>query len=325
MKKVRIPIFILATLIGIFMLGPRPHFVPSNPTIPPSGFKLEELDSLVEKAEHLTALKPDNQARIIWADSIRQTEYAIVYLHGLSASQEEGNPLHRALAKRFGCNLYLSRLPCHGETDPDAFKTISPEALIEGAKQSIKIGKTLGKKVIVIGCSTGGTLGVYLAAANQADIYALMLYSPNIEIADPKSAVLTWPWARQMASMASGGDYHHWDATEAQQAYWQTTYCIEGLLAVKALIKETMTYETFKGVTQPVFMGYYYKDEEHQDQVVSVPAMLDFFDKISTPAAQKEKLPFQMPEPTLSAANSFHKMWRPFKLRAFVFVKKFWE
>ena len=53
-----------------------------------------------------------------------------------------------------------------------------------------------------------------------------------------------------------------------------------------------MTPEQFQKVKQPVFMGYYYKDEEHQDKVVSVPAMLAMFDELGTPADKKQKMAF---------------------------------
>ena len=39
-------------------------------------------------------------------------------------------------------------------------------------------------------------------------------------------------------------------------------------------------------------MGYYYKDDEHQDNVVSVPAMLAMYDELGTPADKKQKMAF---------------------------------
>ena len=45
-------------------------------------------------------------------------------------------------------------------------------------------------------------------------------------------------------------------------------------------------------VKQPLFMGYYYKDEENQDNVVSVPAMLSMYNQLSTPASLKRKVAF---------------------------------
>ncbi len=43
---------------------------------------------------------------------------------------------------------------------------------------------------------------------------------------------------------------------------------------------------------QPVFLGYYYKDEIHQDSTVSVPAMLEMFQHLGTPEDQKRKVAF---------------------------------
>ena len=35
---------------------------------------------------------------------------SVVYLHGFSASQEEGDPVHYDFAQKFGCNLFLAAL-----------------------------------------------------------------------------------------------------------------------------------------------------------------------------------------------------------------------
>lgn len=51
-----------------------------------------------------------------------------------------------------------------------------------------------------------------------------------------------------------------------------------------------MTPETFKKVTCPVFMGYWYKDEEHQDKVVSVKAMFWMYDALGVSEANKRKI-----------------------------------
>ena len=45
-----------------------------------------------------------------------------------------------------------------------------------------------------------------------------------------------------------------------------------------------MTDKTFKGVTQPFFTLYYYKNEEEQDPQVKVSAMLTMNEQLATPA-----------------------------------------
>src|ERR1022692_2864583 len=103
-------------LVILYLLGPSPDTPVYRTEMPavPSG--AAQLESYVRANEAMHKLKPDNEARIIWArDSLKQkTDYAIVYLHGFSASQAEGDPIHKNIAKEFGCNLYLSRLAEHG-------------------------------------------------------------------------------------------------------------------------------------------------------------------------------------------------------------------
>ena len=50
-----------------------------------------------------------------------------------------------------------------------------------------------------------------------------------------------------------------------------------------------MNKETFKKISQPVLMLYYYKDEQNQDPVVKVSAMLEMFNELGTPASLKTK------------------------------------
>ena len=101
-KKTKVLIF-LSVCIGLYFLGPQPAKPLFNQTLPniPA---INELETFIVNQESKHKLKPDNQARIVWANdsSKSKTEYAIVYLHGFSASQEEGNPVHRNIAKKFG-------------------------------------------------------------------------------------------------------------------------------------------------------------------------------------------------------------------------------
>jgi hypothetical protein len=94
--------------------------------------RLRGLEQYVKQNESLHQLKPDNEARIVWAnDSIPQlTNYSIVYLHGFSASQKEGDPVHRNIAKEFGCNLYLSRLAEHGIDTSEQLLNLTADNLL---------------------------------------------------------------------------------------------------------------------------------------------------------------------------------------------------
>jgi pimeloyl-ACP methyl ester carboxylesterase len=317
-------ILLSIALIGAiaYFVGPKAKFNEVNPDLPKVEASLQELDGyLLKRESHIENLKPENESRIIWADSIRQTEYAIVYLHGFSAGPMEGAPLHMDVAKRYGMNLYLPRLRGHGINDKDAFAELTPENLMNDSKEAVVIGHKLGKKVILMSCSTGSTLGIYLSAYHPS-IFANIMYSPNIALFNPTGKLLTGPWGLQIARKVLG-EYKLPEQPKEQIAdsiqvkfnqYWSTTYRVEGLVALQALIDMTMTDEVFERVTQPYFAGYYYKNDTLQDMTISVAAILDFDNKTNTNADLKRVVGF--PEAGVHVINS------PLKSNQYAAVKE---
>lgn len=290
----KVVLIAIGLLVVVYMLGPKVNAPDMDETLPVVTSDLTTLEMEINSRElAISNIRPDNQARIIWFDSIpKKTEFSIVYLHGWSASQEEGDPIHLQTAKRFGCNLYLPRLTGHGLSEEEPMLNLTADQLINSAKEAIAIGKRLGEKVILMATSTGGTLALHLAGGDE-DIIALLLYSPNIEIYDPSAKLLTKPWGLELAKLVKGADYHEFDTdVELKNQYWTTRYRLEALTQLQAMMDYTMTTETFNEVTQPVFLGYFFKNETVQDNVVSVPAMLKMFDELGTAMAQKKKVAF---------------------------------
>jgi esterase/lipase len=286
-------LIVLVVLTIVYFLGPHPSkpvYSEQLPEIPASSVALE---NYIRQQESEHKLKPDNEARIVWAnDSLKQkTAYAIVYLHGFSACQEEGNPVHRNIAKEFGCNLYLSRLSQHGIDTSDALYNMTAENLWESAKQAYAIGKQLGKKVILMGTSTGGTLALQLAAA-YPEIAGLVLYSPNIAINDPNAWLLNDPWGLQIARLVKKSKFNTAGHDEpVYRQYWNYQYRLEATVQLEELLETTMNKETFEKVKQPVLTLCYYKDEQHQDPVVKVSAMRTMMEELGTPKEQKKMVP----------------------------------
>jgi len=275
-----------------YLLGPRPIppvYNSTMPTIPDSPIGIE---SYVTAHEQALPVKPDNEARIVWNDTTQSiTNYAIVYLHGFSASQEEGDPIHTTLAKKFGCNLYLSRLSMHGLDTTEQLLGLTAESYWESAKQALAIGKKLGRKVILMGTSTGGTQAIQLAAAFPNDVAGLILMSPNIAIKDPNAWLLNNPWGLQIARMVKGSDYViAKDTRPIYKQYWNTPYRLEAVVELQEMLETTMKAATFQRIIQPLLLMYYYKNENNQDNVVRVDAMRKMFEKVSTPLSLKREV-----------------------------------
>jgi pimeloyl-ACP methyl ester carboxylesterase len=285
----RILVFV-AVLSLVYLLGPRPEAAKFDPTLPVVAVQGAALDSLIRAGESRHPVKPENEARIIWYnDSLKSpTPYAVVYLHGFSASHEEGKPVHTDFARRYGCNLYLSRLAEHGLDTVEAMVNLTADKYWESARQALAIGKQIGQKVILMGTSTGGTQAIQLAAAFPDDVAALVLLSPNIEINDPNAYLLNNPWGLQVARLVKQGDYIlSSDQRDIYKKYWYSRYRLEGAVALQEMLEKSMTPENFRKVRQPLLLLYYYRDEANQDKVVKVSAMKRMFELVSTPPGMK--------------------------------------
>lgn len=291
MKTALKTILIIVVILGlVYAVGPRPS-APKYETSLPKVPSIDSLTTYVKQQESKHHIKLANQAEIVWADSSHwQTEYAIVYLHGFSASKEEGNPVHLNFAKNIHANLFLSRLADHGIDTIAPMQYLTADRLWESAKEALSIGKRLGKKVILVGTSTGGTLALQLAAA-YPEVNSLILLSPNVAINDSKAWLLNNPWGLQIARLVTGGDERFLTGkSPIYKKYWYNHYRLESVVQLQELLESSMNKATFERVKQPVLLLYYYKNEQQQDPVVKVSAMLKMFDELGTPANEKLKI-----------------------------------
>jgi len=296
----------------VYLLGPKVKCPPLETSLPNLNLKLSELDAYVTQQEDkVTDLRPNNEARIIWAkDSIAKTEYSIVYLHGFSAGPLESDPVVFDLAKNFGFNLYLARLADHGRKSKESFMDISPKDWLDSAKEAIAIGKILGNKVIVMSCSTGSTLSTYLAAENPASTDAMIMYSPNFALHDANSKLLAKPWGMQLARKIFKGNYRSINMEEGAKPFWTTTYRLEGLVNVVALLNKTMNPKTYQKINQPYLLAYYFKDETHCDKIISVPTIQSFHEQTKTPENEKWNIPLPNVNSHVIANKHQSKDWQ---------------
>jgi pimeloyl-ACP methyl ester carboxylesterase len=281
-------------IVIVYFLGPKPKipYLQFNVSegLSDNIYNLEQ--DINQKELSIPNLKPDNQARIVWANpnNKSKTEYCIVYIHGFSASCGEGYPVNQNFTKRYCCNMYMARLAEHGIESSEELLNLTPENYLESAKEAVSIGRQIGKKVILMSTSTGGTLSLAIASENPW-IHSLILFSPNIAVADNISNIFLLPWGMQIARLLKG-KYNEFDEPTEVAKYWNIKYRLEAIRTMKVLIEATMSDTTFKKISQPLFLGYYYKNEKEQDETVSVKRMLEMFDQVSTPENGKRKIAF---------------------------------
>ena len=293
-KKLIYITFPFILLAGIYFLGPAPESPKWDSAMPRVPQDATELEKYVASQEGRHKLKPDNEARIVWSDSSKKrTEYSVVYLHGFSASQEEGAPIHRAFAKKFGCNLYLARMADHGIDTTEQLLYFTPDRWWQSSKEALAIGKVLGEKVIIMSTSTGGTMALMLAAEYSKDVFALINMSPNISLFHPMAWIGNNPWGLQIARLVVGDNYNVQKPIpgvdmKLQNQYWNDKYRLEAVCQMQEMLESKMTKATFQRVKQPSLSLYYYKNQAEQDSTVKVSAILEMNKQLATPDSLKE-------------------------------------
>lgn len=295
MKALKIFLISLIALILVYFAGPQMPKPVLNQKLPSIEGSVENYVSAMETKPGLK-VRPGCEAKILWAgDSLHAaTEYVLLYLHGFSASWREGSPVNSDFARHFGCNAFLARLASHGLVTDDPLVDMTPEKLYDSAKEALVIARQLGKKVVIMGCSTGCTLALKLAADFPEMVYGMILYSPNVQIKQKSAALLSGPWGLQIARLNYGSNYRVTDDDPNGDVckYWNCRYRCEAIVYLQQLLDATMTKEEFGKVKCPVFMGYYYKDEQHQDGTVEVKAAIKMMDELGTPESVRRKMAF---------------------------------
>lgn len=326
MKKfLRITLIIIAVLIVAYLAGPKFPKPVLSATLPTVNIETADFNTYLKNKEAGLKIKPDNESKIIWAnDSLKnKTPYCLLYLHGFAACWYEGNPVNIDFAHRYGMNLYAPLLASHGIDTTEALIDMTPDRLYESAKKALVEAQSLGDKVILMGTSTGATLSLKLAADHPELMDGLILLSPNIELNNPAAFLLSKPWGLQVARFVFKGKYRitNKDSASIDCHYWICKQRLESSVYLQQLLEATMTNETFSKVDKPLFMAYYYKDEEHQDPVVKVDAMLKMYDQLNTPSSQKQRLAFPEAGTHVIGCKLFSHAWKELETASYHFAE----
>ncbi len=222
------------------------------------------------------------EKRIRWyrGQSGTTTRYAIVYLHGFSATRQEIAPVAEVVADALGANLFETRLSGHG-LQAGAMAGVSAEDWLNDAAEALAIGNEIGENLIVMGTSTGATLA--LAMVNHPSferVSSLILLSPNIALRDSNSELLTWPGGPQLAYMVAG-DTRSWTPNnELQARYWTTSYPTDALVEMMRLVKYVRNQLPME-IPQSLLVFY-----SPEDSVVDPAAITSAFGQINASRQQ---------------------------------------
>jgi esterase/lipase len=280
---------LLALLTLAFALGPRNKFGPdqaTNRASPPEA--LVALDAWLAQSEAAhPGLRPGTAKRITWHGATgERTPWAVVYLHGFSASRLETAPLAQTIARQLGANLFETRFSGHG-LDGAALGDARVQDWLADTLEAVEVGRRIGQRVLVLGVSTGATLATWLATRPQGEgVAAYAFVSPNYGPRDRRAFLVNGPWGRELALALEGETRGREPGDPAEALAWTHRYQTRAIFPMMALVQHVQAADA-KAFRAPVLVLY-----SRRDQTVDPEAIEGFFARIGSSRKALEEVTF---------------------------------
>lgn len=226
-------------LAALWFLVPRTG-VDRTPRFDPSALGEDLPAWLASREAVFDDITPGAEKRIVWAGAEgTRTDWAVVYIHGFSATSEEIRPVPDDVAKALGANLFFTRLAGHGRSGA-AMATAVPEDWVLDLDEALAIGRRIGSRVLVIATSTGGTLAMLAAtdAGRAEGVAGMVLVSPNFRLANPSAQfLLDAPWIESWGDAVAGAERSFEPQNAEHGRWWTTAYPTSALYPMGALMR----------------------------------------------------------------------------------------
>jgi alpha-beta hydrolase superfamily lysophospholipase len=264
----------------VFLLGPR---VQVDESVVPVQVPADPEAFLATAEASVPGIRPGAEKGIVWADPrLRaRTPVSLVYLHGFSADRHEIDPVPQRVAGALGANLFYARLTGHGR-DGSAMAEASVGTWLQDVEEALAVGTTIGRRVVLMGTSTGGTLALWAAGQPRwRDVLeAVVLLSPNLGLRDPNARLLLLPWGKALARLVVGKERCFVPVSPDHARHWTTCYPTAALLPMMALVERVRTLD-HAVTTTPLLVLY-----SPRDAVVNPAATRRMFEEYG--ASRKE-------------------------------------
>lgn len=269
--------FVLA--LAVYFLGPVNEFGPDTPAprVQPPADLMQLSPWLATQEAQWSDIRPGTAKHITWATAEGQrTHWAVVYLHGFSASRLETYPLVHHVAQALEANLFETRLSGHGRT-PEAMGEPLVQDWLADMHEALQVGRLLGDRVLVVGVSTGATLATWQAMRPEGqDQVAYVMISPNLGPKNKKADVVNMPWGRELALLIEGPTRPGEPRTEAENLIWASHYPTRAVFPMMALVKRVRESDLSDFVS-PVLVLY-----SKQDQTVEPREIEAWFERVGS-------------------------------------------
>ena len=254
---------LVIALLAAAAIATAPRAVEHTAAVPRLAPDLDAWLAEREAASHVaTPIIAGAEKRVRWFndETGTKTPYAVVYLHGFSATRQEVAPLGELIADQLGANLFETRLRGHGLA-ASPLADVQAEDWLDDAGEALTVGAAIGDTVILMGTSTGATLAIAMADHTAFDAVSnIILISPNFAPHDATAEILTWPGGPQLAEMLVGETRSWTAANDQQEQFWSTTYPMAATVEMMRLVKFARSKLPLS-LQQPILTLYSPNDE----------------------------------------------------------------
>lgn len=237
----------LATgLALLWVFGPRDRLRPDPVTADLPGGPQAWL------AAREAGIRPEVASHVQWAGQPGQaTDLAILYVHGFSASPAELRPLPEVLSRQLGANLLAIRLTGHGQGGAELAAARAGDWWRDLA-HGLAAARQIGRRVVVLGMSTGATLTAVAARDPQMGrvMDGVILISPNFALRRPDAWMLDLPFARTLLRLRGDPRRCFVTRNDMHRARWTSCYPVSAVLAVGAVLRQARQGD-YRGARPP--------------------------------------------------------------------------
>ena len=251
---------LVVAVAAVWFLAPRAEAImPEGPVaVPEAG----EIDAwLAEREGAVENLKDGAEKRVIWAgEPGARTEWAVVYVHGFSATSEEARPVPDLVAEVLGANLHFTRLEGHGidmDTGGAALAEATATEWMDDMTEAAAVGAAIGERVLIVTLSTGGTLAALAAEQGLLPdgVAGIVFISPNFRMANPLAALITAPGAQWWLPVIGGDTRSFEPENEAHGEWWTTVYPSAAVFPLGAAVDRARGAD-YSAVTIPALFAF---------------------------------------------------------------------
>ena len=213
----------------------------------------------------------------------RRTDLALVYLHGYTGCRQSLAPVPEQAAARLEANLFLTRL-AGGGLGADAIGDATLADWQRDAEEAGRIGAVIGRRLVVVGMSTGCPLAAWWVARHP-ETAALVMLSPNFWPRNRGVSLLLTPAGPLLARLLVGRYRDLSGNNEMEDRYWTTRHHSRSLIPMMQAVRLGLR-SPLEQIRCPVLVVY-----TEQDRVVSVPAIKRAYERIGSTRKQLLELP----------------------------------